>query len=54
MDDMVGIADSLPDIGAQARTRLDRAMASARIPEDGPPLEQLLATRDSLLALVPA
>lgn len=54
MDDMVGIAELLPDISAESKARLDRAMASVRVPEDGPPLEQLLATRDALLALVPA
>ena len=54
MDDMIGIADILPDIGAPSKARLDRAMASARLDQDSPPLEQLLATRDTLLALVPA
>ncbi|HJT41181.1 MAG TPA: beta-N-acetylhexosaminidase [Sphingobium sp.] len=54
MDHMVGIADLLPDISAESKARLDRAMASVRLPEHGPPLEQLLATRDALLALVPA
>ncbi|HEX7877660.1 MAG TPA: beta-N-acetylhexosaminidase [Sphingobium sp.] len=54
MDDMVGIAELLPDISAESKARLDRAMASVRVPEEGPPLEQLLATRDALLALVPA
>ncbi|HEX7743202.1 MAG TPA: beta-N-acetylhexosaminidase [Sphingobium sp.] len=54
MDDMVGIAEMLPDISEESKVRLDRAMTSVRVPEDGPPLEQLLATRDALLALVPA
>ncbi|MHA6768334.1 beta-N-acetylhexosaminidase [Sphingobium ummariense] len=54
MDDMVGIADVLPDISAQSRARLDRAMASVERPGDGTPLKELLATRDALLALVPA
>ena len=54
MDDMVGIANLLPEISAQSKARLDRAMASVRVPEDGLPLDQLLATRDALLALVPA
>ena len=54
MDDMIGIADILPDISAPSKARLDRAMASARLDQDSPPLEQLLATRDTLLALVPA
>jgi len=54
MDDMVGIAQLLPDIAAEAMTRLDRAMASTRRLSDGPPLEELLATRDALLAMVAA
>lgn len=54
MDDMIGIADRLPDITARGRARLDRAMASVHAPQDGPPLDQLLATRDALLAMVPA
>ncbi|EZP72655.1 Beta-hexosaminidase [Sphingomonas paucimobilis] len=54
MDDMIGIANLLPDISAQAKARLDRAMARASLDKDGPPLEQLLATRDALLAAVPA
>lgn len=51
MDDMVGIADRLPEITAQGRARLDRAMTSARASADAPPLEELIATRDALLAL---
>jgi beta-N-acetylhexosaminidase len=54
MDDMVGIADRLPDISDLSRARLDRAMASVVRGGDQPPLEELLATRDSLLGLVPA
>lgn len=54
MDDMIGIADRLPDITPRGRARLDRAMASVHAPQDGPPLDQLLATRDALLAMVPA
>ncbi|SEI75350.1 beta-N-acetylhexosaminidase [Sphingobium sp. AP50] len=54
MDDMVGIADRLPDISDLSRARLDRAMASVVRGGDQPPLEELLAIRDSLLGLVPA
>ncbi|MBO9525001.1 MAG: beta-N-acetylhexosaminidase [Sphingobium yanoikuyae] len=53
MDDMVGIANLLPEIRPSARARLDRAMGSAHV-ADLPPFEELLATRDTLLALVPA
>lgn len=51
MDDMVGIANVLPDITDQARARLDRAMASVTRGAEQPELEELLATRDSLLGL---
>lgn len=53
MDDMAGIADLLPDITPTALARLDRAMASARASTLAP-LEELIATRDALLALVAA
>ena len=49
MDDMVAIADALPDIQPESQARLDRAMASAPRGADQPPLEALLATRDRLL-----
>ena len=54
MDDMVGIADALPDISVAGRARLDRAMASVVRGGDQPLLEELLATRDTLLGLVAA
>lgn len=54
MDDMVAIADALPDMRAESRLRLDRAMASAQRGADQPPLEALLATRDRLLEPVAA
>lgn len=54
MDDMVGIANLLPQITDKGRVRLDAAMASVLRDADQPPLEALLATRDSLLGLVPA
>lgn len=54
MDDMIGIANLLPDICAESKARLDRAMAHASLIQESPPLDQLLATRDTLLALVPA
>lgn len=54
MDDMVGITDRLPDITDASRARLDRAMASVTRRADQPPIEELLATRDTLLGLVPA
>ncbi len=54
MDDMVGIADRLPEITEAGRARLDRAMASVVRGGDQPELGELLATRDSLLGLVAA
>lgn len=54
MDDMVGIANALPDISDISRARLDRAMASVNRAVDLPPLAQLLATRDALLEPVAA
>ena len=54
MDDMMGIANLLPDISDQSRARLDRAMASTSLSVENPPLDQLLATRDSLLSVVAA
>lgn len=54
MDDMVGIASQLPEISDNGRARLDRAMASVTRGTDQPALDDLLATRDSLLGLVAA
>ncbi|WP_145202083.1 beta-N-acetylhexosaminidase [Sphingobium sp. B2] len=54
MDDMLGIADQLPEITDVARARLDRAMGSVERGGDQPELAELLATRDSLLGLVAA
>ena len=51
MEEMTAIADVLPEIGATARARLDRAMASVAGGQDERPLEELLAKRDALLAL---
>ncbi len=52
MDEMAGIVAALPDITVPARARLDRAMAGARdVAADAPPLADLLARRDALLAL---
>lgn len=52
MDEMVAIAALLPEVSDVSRRRLDRAMARVKPRTDGPPLEELLATRDTLLALV--
>lgn len=50
-DEMVAIANLLPDITSRARTRLDAAMAT-RTPVSGPDrMADLMAKRDALLAL---
>ena len=54
MEDMVGIAGLLPDISDLSKARLDRAMACAGARDEGARLEELLATRDALLAPVAA
>lgn len=59
MDEMIAIADRLPDISAASRARLDRAMATIADGNgadgtglDEEPLETLLARRDALLAVM--
>lgn len=52
MDEMIGIANLLPDITPRARKRLDAGMAYAAAHSDEAPLDALLAKRDALLALV--
>lgn len=47
--DMAETAARLPVISGEAAMRLDRAMASAATPGEGPPRAELVATRDSLL-----
>lgn len=54
IDDMVGIAEVLPEIAPESRARLDRAMATIKPPVDDAAVGDLIAIRDSLLALVPA
>ncbi|MDX3908694.1 MAG: beta-N-acetylhexosaminidase [Sphingobium sp.] len=50
MDEMIGIAQVLPEITEQARERLDAGMAYAAESLDDAPLDALLAKRDELLA----
>lgn len=52
MDEMIGIAEALPDITLRARERLDAGLAYASASQDEVPLEALIAKRDELLALV--
>lgn len=53
MDDMIGIAAALPDIGAASKARLDRAMTSVTRGATGD-FDQLISIRDMLIGLVPA
>ena len=48
-DEMVAIADALPEMTVRAHERLDRAMAWAK-PVEGPDFAELVAKRDALLA----
>jgi beta-N-acetylhexosaminidase len=52
MDEMVGIAEALPEITHAGWARLDRAMGSVVRGGDVDDLDALIATRDTLLALV--
>lgn len=53
MEEMIGIAERLPDISDMSRARLDRAMATiAQGAGHEEPLEALLARRDALLAVM--
>jgi len=49
MDEMVGIAERLPDISERSRERLDRAMATIPHEVDDASLDALLAQRDALI-----
>lgn len=51
MDDMIGIANALPDITPQALDRLNRAMATIADSRADFDQAEMLAKRDSLLAL---
>lgn len=52
MEDMVGIANALPDTSDVSRARLDRAMAGADVANEDMPLDALMAARDALLAVM--
>lgn len=51
MDEMVAIAAAVPEMSERSVERLNQAMLIAGSSSDGPPLEELVATRDRLLAL---
>lgn len=52
LDDMAGTAEVLPGMSDATRKRLDHAMAGAGKVTDPTPRDELLSTRDALLALV--
>jgi beta-N-acetylhexosaminidase len=54
MEEMEAAAGAVGAIGDLARARLDRAMATIRDVPASPPLAELLATRDALIANLPA
>lgn len=54
MDDMVGIAERLPTMGAETKARLDRALAGMGMAGDIGEQPALLAKRDQLLGLMAA
>lgn len=51
LDDMQGIAERCPELSEEAALRLDRALAPTAEAEELAPTAELLAKRDSLLAL---
>jgi len=54
MDDMVGIAERLPTMGAETKARLDRALAGMGMAGEIGEQAALLAKRDELLGLLAA
>lgn len=52
MDEMIGIAQVLPEIPELSRARLDRAMATIPPMIDDEPLDALLAQRDALIRVM--
>ncbi|RYD84153.1 MAG: beta-hexosaminidase, partial [Sphingomonadales bacterium] len=54
MAEMEAIAGAVGAIDAPAKARLDRAMATVAGTKASPPLEELIATRDALIAVLPA
>ncbi len=52
MNEMIGIADALPDISDASQERLDRARAAINPAQDWSHQAELIAKRDALLALV--
>jgi beta-N-acetylhexosaminidase len=53
-EEMTACVGAVTEIGAASRARLDRAMATVARAQELPPLPDLLATRDALLAAAQA
>lgn len=53
LDDMIGIAARCGTLTEAGQARLERVHAAMGDPAEGPPLEELLAKREALLALAP-
>lgn len=53
MEEMEAIAGAVGAIAPQARARLDRAMATVAGAKTGPSLDELMAKRDALMAVLP-
>ena len=52
MEEMVGVAAAVPELGAEGESRLARAMATILVDDDGPTFADAVTKRDELLALV--
>jgi beta-N-acetylhexosaminidase len=50
MDEMIAVANAVPEMTADGIARLDRAMAGTMTGDDGPEFAEAVATRDALLA----
>jgi beta-N-acetylhexosaminidase len=50
MDEMVAMANALPDMSTRSRARLDAAMASADRPKSVEKIAALIDKRDALLS----
>jgi beta-N-acetylhexosaminidase len=51
MQEMAAVAKAVPPMGADGEARLARAMATTMMDDDGPDFAEVVAKRDSLLAL---
>jgi beta-N-acetylhexosaminidase len=52
MEEMIAVAATVPQMSADGVVRLERAMATVMVEDEGPDMAEALAKRDALLALV--